>query len=340
VRRTPVKRSSIANAILGAAILMPATLGTGCTEWLAVPPTQHTSHAACVPSDVALATAIGQRGVVRVAVGRVVTLGVVEAEAYASSPDGQALPAAFPWMPGASSDPAGLAPSTVCTRPPVVMSLPSHYYPFRAIHPGRYTITARLDPAYRLPGFRPPLRPLRPVRVTVVVRNSASAQRSPAGSYAVVASVLYLSRVGRPMACNALLTSFPPSGCSGVPVAGYDFQHVRGLVRFHGMGWQTPLLRLIGTWEGRTLWVTRSTLARTPEPPPTPPATCHGGTSTARAFVKRISQDAASFSVLQATPCGQRVWALVAVADRATVRFIQQEFGQRIIVAGWLRRPG
>jgi hypothetical protein len=194
-----VKRRPITSAILGAAILIPAMFSTGCTGWLAGAPTQHTNNASCLPSDVALATVIRHRGVVRVAVGRVVTLGVIEAEAYASAPDGQPVPAAFPWMPAASSDPAGLAPSTVCKRPPLVMSLPCHYYPFRAIHSGRYTISAPLNPAYHLPSFRPPLRPLRPVRVTVVVRNSsASAQRSPAGRYAVVASVRYLSRVGRP----------------------------------------------------------------------------------------------------------------------------------------------
>jgi hypothetical protein len=91
--------------------------------------------------------------VVRVAVSRAVTLGLVEAEAYAGAPNGQEPSAAFPWLPATSSDPAGLAPVAMYRHAPLVMSLPSQYFPFRAIHPGRYTITARLNPDYHLPQF-------------------------------------------------------------------------------------------------------------------------------------------------------------------------------------------
>ena len=97
------------------------------------------------------------------------TLQLVEPEAYASSMSGPP-PTAFPWLAGRSSDPAGLRPVTLCPGPPRLMSLPVQVVPFRALAPGRYRITAALNPAYRLPRMRPPLRELQPVHVTVVVR--------------------------------------------------------------------------------------------------------------------------------------------------------------------------
>jgi hypothetical protein len=41
---------------------------------------------------------------------------------------------------------------------------------------------------------------------------------------------------------------------------------------------------------------------------------------------------------MQLTPCGARVWVLVAVSDKATRAEIRDQFGKNVIVAGWLGR--
>jgi hypothetical protein len=227
----------------------------------------------------------------------------------------------------------------VCKHPPLVTSLPVRVYPFRAIDPGRYQITARLNPAYHLPQFRPPLRPLRPVRVTVVVSNSPAPEKASLLKYTIVALVLYRTTMKTPMACLAILTSLPPAGCSGVPVTGYDFTRLAGLVRFGPMGWETPQLRLVGTWNGHALTLPRTPVpVTTHRPEPSPPAACHDHTtSDASALARRITRAHVRIHMLELNPCGNSVWLLVAVADQPTVSHVRGHFGGRVIVNGWLR---
>jgi hypothetical protein len=269
-----------------------------------------------------------------------VTVWLTEPEAYASGPDDTPPPTAFPWLAPQSSDPAKLSPVAVCRHPPLVTSLPVRLYPFRATSPGRYQITAPLNPAYHVPRMKPPLRPLHPVRVTVVVHSGpAATQASTFPTYTVVAPVLYLTRVGTPTACLAVLESFPPAGCGGVPLTGSDFKRVPGLVRFHGMGWQTRPLRLVGTWNGHALALTRAAIRATAtRPEPSPPEDCHGQTTPAStALAQRITRDHATFNMLELVPCGPTIWVMVAVADKATISYIHEQFGRSVKIAGWLQ---
>jgi hypothetical protein len=78
--------------------------------------------------------------------------------------------------------------------------------------------------------------------------------------------LLYRTVTKTPTACLTILPSYPPAGCSGVPVTGYDFTRVAGLVRFGAqgaMGWQTQPLRLVGTWNGHALTLIRVPVAVT-----------------------------------------------------------------------------
>src|SRR5439155_2160049 len=174
-----------------------------------------------------------------------------------------------------SIDTSGLPPLAVCKSPPLVFSLPARLYAFRASRPGRYQITAALNPAYHPARLRRRLRPLQPVRVTVVVGTGGAPHASAQPTYAVVAPVLRLAGDRRRTACLAFLLSLPPAGCGGAPVTGDDFRHVPGTVHFHNKGWQTQPMRLVGTWDGHLLTLTRPPLpARRASPAPTPPARC------------------------------------------------------------------
>jgi hypothetical protein len=291
------------------------------------------------------ASALGVRagvgtGRVVVTAGRVVTLQLVEPEAYASSSSGPP-PSAFPWLAGRSSDTAGLRSVAVCARPPVITSLPVRLYPFRAITPGRYRVTARLNPAYHVPRMHPSLPRLHPVRLTVVVRPARRAIHSSSSRlYTVTASVLYRPGMRTPHACLTFLESLPPVGCGGVSVRGYDFRHLAHVIHFAGGGWQTPEIRLAGTWDGHTLL-----LARPPSPAslgaraPAPPAACAGRQAPgARSLATRITRAHVRVGLIELVPCGRRVWILVGVADPPTRSVLHHLFGRRLIVRGWLRR--
>jgi len=156
--------------------------------------------------------------------------------------------------------------------------------------------------------------------------------------YTVAAPVLH--RGGAQTACNAILTSYPPAGCSGVAVAGYDFEHVAGVVHFPGVGWETPTLRLAGRWNGRTLVVTRVARAGAAQSAPGPPARCRvAPRPRGAALVRRIAHEHAEATLLAFGACGETAWVLVPVADHRTVHAIRNRYGGRIVVSGWLRPP-
>jgi len=293
----------------------------------------------CVPASTpGVRAGFGTRRVV-VGAGRVVMLQLVEPEAYASSISGPP-PSAFPWLAGQSSDAAGLRSVGFCRKPPRIMSLPFRLYPFRAITPGRYRITAPLNPAYHIPHMHPSLPPLHGFRLTVVVRGADVARPSPTSRrYAVTASVLYRPGMRTPQACLTFLESLPPVGCGGVPVAGYDFRHLPHIIHFAGGGWQTPQLQLAGTWNGHTLLLARapSPARKTPRAPAPPPA-CRGQHAPGTGLLaSRITHAHTRLGLIELVPCGRRVWALVAVSDPATRTFIRRHFGRRVTVSGWLR---
>jgi hypothetical protein len=177
----------------------------------------------------------------------------------------------------------------------------------------------------------------------VATTSTNRASPSPGGrtrSYRVVAPVLYLTRVGRPIACLNFPQSLPPAGCGGVPVRGYDFRHVARRIPFSRMGWQTPPLRLTGTWDGH-VWTVRtaSPAATSGESQPAPPKGCDGARTTpaSRALTRALSRDRGRINLLVAQPCRRTAWVLVAVADAATVSYIHRRFGGEVIVSGWLQ---
>jgi hypothetical protein len=163
--------------------------------------------------------------------------------------------------------------------------------------------------------------------------RAAAARSAPA--YAVVAPVL--DRGGAPRACRAILTSLPPAGCSGIPVRGFDFEHVQGVIHFHGDGWETPTLRIVGVWNGHALVVTRvGRPGPAPAAPPAPARCAIEARPRGMALVRRIARDHAATAPMAFGPCGTTAWLLVPVADAATTRAVHRRYGDAVIVRGWL----
>jgi hypothetical protein len=151
----------------------------------------------------------------------------------------------------------------------------------------------------------------------------------------VVASVLK-RRGTAARACLAILTSAPPAGCSGVRVAGYDFAAVAGTTRFDG-GWQTPVLRIMGAWDGRTLRVRSAHPTRGRTAGPTSPRRCAvSPTRRGRALARRLERGVRAAHPLALGPCGRTAWMLVPYAGRDVVAAIHARDGADVVVLGWL----
>jgi hypothetical protein len=192
---------------------------------------------------------------------------------------------------------------------------------------------------------RPDLRACAPLlRTGPVLRGVRRSCPTTEPVYEVVAPVLYRPGFQEPLACAAELASYPPAGCSGVRVTGYDFAHVPGVVRYGSgrMGWQTPVLRLAGVWDGHALHATRvSRAGSSAQTQPEPPARCDGSRvgRHAHALAHAIPRVARRIKLMDLQPCPRTVWLLVGVADPKTVAFIHRRFGDAVRVSGWLQRP-
>ena len=80
----------------------------------------------------------------------------------------------------------------------------------------------------------------------------AHTRAAPRATYTVTAPLLHRQKSHVVLACQAILTSLPPAGCSGVRVDGYDFSRLRHVTRFRSAWWTGPYV-LVGTWDGRRL---------------------------------------------------------------------------------------
>ena len=58
----------------------------------------------------------------------------------------------------------------------------------------------------------------------------------------MTAPLLHTQKSRVVLACQAILTSLPPAGCSGVRVKGYDFSRLRHVTRSGNAWWTGPLV--------------------------------------------------------------------------------------------------
>jgi hypothetical protein len=68
------------------------------------------------------------------------------------------------------------------------------------------------------------------------------------------------------------------------------------------------------------------------------PSRCRGLFSAELGAISRmIRAHASKIGLMEMSPCGSRVWVLVAVKDRAIVRAIHR-LGRDVLIRGWLQR--
>jgi len=97
-----------------------------------------------------------------------------------------------------------------------------------------------------------------------VAACSSAEPADPGPLFETVSEVLESPRHGPELCGGSLEESLPPQ-CSGVPVAGWDWEAVEGVESLNGTTW-SGRHRLVGTYDGTTF-----TLTEPAGPPPPPP---------------------------------------------------------------------
>jgi hypothetical protein len=178
---------------------------------------------------------------------------------------------------------------------------------------------------------------------TLIVGSGAAQIPIPNGkSYEIVAPLLSV-KSGPTYACDMILTSLPPAGCSGVPVYRANIGQVPGVHRYWNGTMETPSMRLVGIWSGLAL-----TLTQLPEPardassePDLPCANTSPATeSNLLALQQRVVEDQRAqrqhgVLVMAVGPCGESLALLVAVADDQVRSYLRSTYGP-VEVSGWL----
>src|SRR5690348_11990619 len=82
-----------------------------------------------------------------------------------------------------------------------------------------------------------------------------AAPPSPQVLYTVTSMVM--QKPGEaPRACYATPLPYPPIGCGGPDLNGIDLRSIPGVTSYQNGVLATPVLRLVGTWDGRALRLT------------------------------------------------------------------------------------
>lgn len=185
---------------------------------------------------------------------------------------------------------------------------------------------------------------------TACAGSSSAPQRGT--EYTVVARLLAAS--GRPIyACYFIPAAYPPlDTCGGVEVRNVDVATVAALGGDHPFRGGTRMsrgVRLVGTWDGQALTLTKRPVPAdyTPEqkpfvPAPTVPVPPPSGEAAALAETSRIAGDSSlrreGVQVMSAGvgTHGMDVDVLLVVADARAVQALRRHYAS-VYVVGWMR---
>jgi hypothetical protein len=148
--------------------------------------------------------------------------------------------------------------------------------------------------------------------------------------YTVTSEVMQKSG-DAPVACFAIPLPYPPIGCGGVALRRIDLLTMPGVTVYRNGVRATAVLRMVGTWDGHALSLTRSPgTTRTEEATRLPTCADTPGRSSADPLppvMQRVIDDDASLraqgvQLLEFGPCRDSVFFVVPVADSTTVELL------------------
>ena len=164
--------------------------------------------------------------------------------------------------------------------------------------------------------------------------------------YTVTASVM--QKPGeRPHACAAIPLPYPPIGCGGPDVRGLDLATMAGVIRYRNGVHAIGVVRLVGTWDGQALVLTRAPVSAKPADA-TQLRACQQpfgftGSSEMPAMMQRLMSDeqvlkSRGLLLLEFGPCDESSYfVIIPVADSKSVAWLNERYGPTLRVYGWLQ---
>jgi photosystem II stability/assembly factor-like uncharacterized protein len=185
-----------------------------------------------------------------------------------------------------------------------------------------------------------------------VLLMSRGVRHAPLGSvngprYTVTTSLM--AAKGGPLnACFAMPLPLPPIGCGGVEVANVDVASIPGVVTYANGTVGTPIVKLVGTWDGHVFRLTEQPRPATPgestEAKLVPQAPPIASKESPQQVVEHLKQDTSDLQkrgiiVFAFGAAADGVEMTVAVADDKTVQYLFDRYG-RVYIKGWLQPVG
>ncbi len=170
------------------------------------------------------------------------------------------------------------------------------------------------------------------------------AQPGPPTLYTVTATVMQTPGQA-PHACFAMPLPYPPIGCGGPDLRAFGLLTMGGITRYRNGVLATGMLRLVGTWDGQALTLTRPPESRTASEATRMPGCAQEPGQAASdpipPVMKQVMADDAllrshRIQLLEFYPCKNTVFLGLAVADSRSVAFLTNRYGH-VEVAGWLQ---
>jgi hypothetical protein len=158
-----------------------------------------------------------------------------------------------------------------------------------------------------------------------------------------VATVLMSEKGGPVYACPLILQSLPPQCGGGIRVNGADIEHIPGITRYSNGTLMTPVMHLVGNWDGGALTLTEQPKRGAPATLVPDPCIQPPGASSASGMPPRQQQvlddqaalKAQGITVTEIITCGDTLGIGVVVADPATIRYLANRYG-KVSVTGVL----
>ena len=180
-----------------------------------------------------------------------------------------------------------------------------------------------------------------------VACGAVAVPTTPEPLYTVTSTVMQAPG-SAPRACFAMPLPEPPIGCGGPDVRGLDMVSAPGATRYRNGVRATGVLRLVGTWDGQALALTRRPdAAQMSDQTQMPICAQETGTSSAEPpppLMQKVMDDEALLKshgilLLEFGPCKGTVFLGIAVADSKSVDFLTSRYGH-VEIAGWLQPLG
>jgi photosystem II stability/assembly factor-like uncharacterized protein len=184
------------------------------------------------------------------------------------------------------------------------------------------------------------------IGVLLVARGAGSASYGGPvrGTRYTVTTSLMAAKGGPLNACFATPLPSPPIGCGGVEVTNVDVAATLGTTTYPNGTVGTPVVKLVGTWDGRVLRLTeppQATKVGSTEPQPVAQAPPASSAKSTQEVLQEITRDESKLRqrgivLLEWGEGADGADVTLAVADAGSVQYLYDTYG-RMHISGWLQ---